>query len=56
MRRLNRSLLQFAAVAAVVAMFGVASVAAQETPRTAWGRPRPAGHLDEPDHDAARAA
>ena len=39
MRRLNTSLLQFAAFAAVVAALGVASVAAQETPRTPWGDP-----------------
>ena len=39
MRRLNTSLLQLAAFAAAVALFGVASVAAQEAPRTAWGDP-----------------
>ena len=39
MRRPNTSLLQLAAFAAAVALFGVASVAAQEAPRTAWGDP-----------------
>ena len=39
MRRLNRNLLQLAALAAVIAAFGVASLAAQEAPRTAWGDP-----------------
>ncbi len=39
MRGLNRSLLRSAAVAAVVTAFGVASLAAQETPRTPWGDP-----------------
>ncbi len=39
MRRLNKRMLQSAAVAAVVTVFGVASLAAQETPRTPWGDP-----------------
>ena len=39
MGRLNTSLLQLAALAVVAAMFGAASVAAQEGPRTAWGDP-----------------
>ena len=39
MRRLNTRLLQSAAVVAVVAAVGVASPAAQETPRTPWGDP-----------------
>ena len=39
MGRLNTSLLQLAALAVVAAMFGAASVAAQQGPRTAWGDP-----------------
>ena len=39
MRRLNKRLLQSAAVAAVVTVFAFASLAAQEMPRTPWGDP-----------------